>query len=124
MKIGILEDQAAVSEMLTYACALEGHRVSAYPSVSTFLADVLAEYPTGRAFDALVVDLLLQGACSGTEVIRYVKKFYPDLPVVLISAGSLAEIKTAVQELPTVTTLQKPFKIRSLLDVIEQGEHG
>jgi hypothetical protein len=41
---------------------------------------------------------------------------------VLISARSLTEIKTAVQELPTVTALQKPFKIRSLFEVIEQGE--
>ena len=122
MKIGILEDQAEVGEMLTYACTLEGHSVSVYPSASTFLAGVLAEYPTGRAFDARVVDLLLQGVCSGTEVIRCVKKFYPDLTVVLISARSLTEIKTAVQELPTVTALQKPFKIRSLFEVIEQGE--
>jgi DNA-binding NtrC family response regulator len=66
----------------------------------------------------------LQGVCSGTEVIRCVKKFYPDLTVVLISARSLTEIKTAVQELPTVTALQKPFKIRSLFDVIEQGARG
>lgn len=122
MKIGILEDQAAVGELLTYACKLDGHSVSVYSSASTFLADALAEYPTGRAFDALVVDLLLQGVCSGTEVIRCVREFYPDLPVVLISARSLTEIKAAVQELPTVTTLQKPFKIRSLLDVIEQGK--
>ncbi len=124
MKIGILEDQAAVSELLTYACKLDGHSVSVYSSTSTFIADVLAEYPTGRAFDALVVDLLLQGGCSGTEVIRCVREFYPDLPVVLISARSLTEIKAAVQELPKVTTLQKPFKIRSLLDVIEQGKRG
>jgi DNA-binding NtrC family response regulator len=124
MKIGILEDQVVVSDMLTYACKLDGHSVSAYTSATTFLPDVLAEYPTGRAFDALVVDLLLQGVSSGTEVIRCVKKFYPDLTVVLISATSLAEIEAAVQELPTITTLQKPFKIRSLLDLIEQGKHG
>jgi DNA-binding response OmpR family regulator len=124
MKIGILEDHAAISEMLTYACMLDGHSASVYSSASTFLADVLAEYPTGRTFDALVVDLLLQGVSSGTEVIRYVKKFYPDLPVVLISSRNLTEIKTTVQELPMVTTLQKPFKLRSLLDVIGQGKRG
>ena len=93
MKIGILEDTAALGEMLTYACALAGHTASAYPSVSTFLADVLVEYQAGSAFDALVIDLLLSDAYSGTEVIHYVRKFYPDLPVVLISAGSLAQIK-------------------------------
>ena len=120
MRIGILEDQARIGEMLSYACELAGHTASVYSSVTPFLADVLATYPSACTFDVLVVDFLLSEARSGAEVIHYVRNFYHDLPVVLISGKSQEEIEAAIQELPSVKVLQKPFKLQSLFDLINQ----
>jgi hypothetical protein len=44
---------------------------------------------------------------------------YPDLPILLISAASHLRIEAALEDLPGVNALRKPFKVSDLLSAIQ-----
>jgi two-component system, OmpR family, response regulator len=122
VKIAVLDDNPAISEMLQLSLELAGHTVIAYTSPSKFLADINAQVSAiaSAPFDLIIVDLLLPERISGVEVIHRVRKVFPDLPVILISAGSSQEIEAARKALPTVIVLRKPFKMATLLAMIQE----
>jgi len=93
--------------------------VSTHTSASAFLADVIGEETVSSNFDALIIDLILPGQLSGTEVVQQVRKVHPELPIIIISAAGDKEIDQAARELRSVTIIRKPFRIQSLLATIE-----
>jgi DNA-binding response OmpR family regulator len=122
MRIGILEDSPSICDMLQVALELAGHRVSVYYKSSTFLATVIPPehaQTTQASFDLLIIDLVLPEAISGLQVVHYVKMAYPDLPILLISAASRLRIEAALEDLPGVNALRKPFKVSDLLAAIQ-----
>lgn len=120
MKIGVLDDNVAVGEMLQAGLQLAGHTVSVYFSPAKFLADICAPTTTLPPFDLIIVDLLLAEEISGIEVINQVRKTFPDLPVILISAGSSWEIEAARRALPGIGVLRKPFRLTTLLSMVKK----
>jgi DNA-binding response OmpR family regulator len=119
MKLGILEDNITLARLLTLAFTTAEHQVSTHTNASTFLADVIGEEGVSSNFDALIIDLILPGQLSGTEVVQQVRKTYPELPIIIISAAGDKEIDQAARELRMVTIIRKPFRIQSLLATIE-----
>jgi CheY-like chemotaxis protein len=71
-------------------------------------------------FDLIIVDLLLSERTSGVEVIHQVRNIFPDLPAILISAGSSLEVEAASIALPGVRVLRKPFRIAALLTMLKE----
>lgn len=122
VKIAVLDDNPAIVGMLQQALELAGHTVVAYTNPSQFLAAITAQAlkSASTPCDLIIVDLLLPEGFSGVQVIHQVRKVYPDLPVILISAGSSSEVEAARKALPTVKVLQKPFKIATLLAMLKE----
>lgn len=120
MRIAVLDDNQSIGEMLRHALELEGHTVVVYFDSEKFLASINDPTTASTPFDLIVVDLLLSNGISGVEVIRQVWNTFPNLPVILISAGSSWEIEAARRALPTVKVLRKPFRIASLLAMIRE----
>ncbi len=87
MRIGLLEDDPAICEMMQEMLQTAGHSVSAYQDGSDILAALHLEEPTALppAFDILLVDLILSGDITGEQVIHQVRMIYPYLPIVVIS---------------------------------------
>lgn len=109
MRIGILEDNPSICDMLQVALELAGHRVSVHYKSSTFLATVIPPehaQTTRASFDLLIIDLVLPETISGLQVVHYVKMVYPDLPILLISAASHLRIEAALEDLPGVNALR------------------
>lgn len=122
MRIGILEDNPSICDMLQVALELAGHRVSVHYKSSTFLTTVIPPehaQTTRASFDLLIIDLVLPETISGLQVVHYVKMVYPDLPILLISAASHLRIEAALEDLPGVNALRKPFKVSDLLSAIQ-----
>jgi DNA-binding response OmpR family regulator len=121
LRIGLLEDNAGICDMLQEALTLAGHHVSIYSKPTTFLAAVIPKHAptTPASFDLLIIDLLLPETISGLQVIHSVKMLYPDLPVIVISAASHFYIVAALEALPGVKAFRKPFKVSDLLAAIQ-----
>src|SRR6202007_1626983 len=111
VKIAVLDDNPGIGEMLRHGLELVGHTVVVYTSPSKFFTDIKAEKPetVSVPFDLIIVDLRLSERTSGVEVIHQVRKIFPDLFVILISAAASWEIEAAREALPTVTVLKKPL---------------
>jgi DNA-binding response OmpR family regulator len=121
MRIGLLEDDPAICEMVQEMLETAGHSVSAYQDGSDILAVLHLEEPSTLppAFDILLVDLILSGDITGEQVIHQVRMIYPYLPIVAISAVAASRLQAVTKRYPGVRTLQKPFKLRDLFAAIE-----
>jgi len=122
VKIAVLDDNLTIGEMLQQGLELAGHTVVLYSSPSKFLTDINAKEAKMAAapFDLMIVDLLLSERTSGLEVIHQVRNIFPDLPAILISAGSSLEVEAARRALPGVRVLRKPFRIAALLTMMKE----
>jgi len=123
MRIAVLDDNVAIGEMLQNALELAGHTAVVYYSPSKFLAKIIESTTASIPFDLLIVDLLLEvleEGLSGVEVIHRAWNSFPDLPVILISAGSSWQIEAARRALPSVKVLRKPFSLATLLAMVKE----
>jgi len=122
MNIGIVDDVADIGEMLQIALELAGHHVSFYCTSTTFLAAAIPEQApkTPAPFDLLLIDLILPEVHSGTQVVQKVKRVYPDVPIIIITAATLDTIEAALQDMPGTRVLRKPFKLSDLFTVIQE----
>jgi DNA-binding response OmpR family regulator len=122
MRIAVLEDDPAVrcmlSEMLEYA----GHEPSVYKYGWDFLDQVIKDETTPilNVFDFAIIDLVLPDI-SGVHVIDTLCKIYPQLPIIVISAGSMRYLLSIKQRYPKISILQKPFKFYDLLKLVERS---
>jgi CheY-like chemotaxis protein len=109
MTIGVLDDNPAICQLLETFLIFAGHAVYVTSSPSDLAANI-------STIECIVVDFHLPGRRSGADVIRQVRRDYPHLPAVLVSASPIPS--TALQELSDVEVLQKPFSSSLLLKAI------
>jgi DNA-binding response OmpR family regulator len=114
MRIGILEDNQALGNMLKLSLDLAGHIVHTSHTVKGFLTLVTSPSPP----NLIIVDFHLTGDFSGTDVIRHIRTIRPDLPAILISAAPLTTLEAAAAGLSQIKILQKPFKMLTLQEAI------
>lgn len=120
MRIAVLDDNSSIGEMLQHALKLNGHTVDIFCSPSKFLATLIGPTGASTPFDLLIVDFFLPEGISGAEVIHQVWKDFPDLPVILISAGASWQIEPASRTLSGVRVLRKPFSLATLLSMVKE----
>ena len=121
MRIGILEDNAMICDMLQATLELAGHQVSVYTQPTKFLA---AAVPTGVSitsvpFDGFIIDLILSEQPSGLQVIHSLRLAHAELPILVISADSQTHIYAALEDVPDIKAFRKPFKITELLAALQ-----
>lgn len=111
MNILIVEDEAAIARGLKFNFELEGYTAQIAEDGQTAL-DMLdmADPP----FDLVVLDLMLPGK-SGYEVCQTIRQTNDPLPVLVLSARTLAEDKALAFELGTDQYMTKPFALPELL---------
>ncbi len=122
MKIGLLEDDVAIQEMLRLLLEDEHYTVAIYPTADACLNALLAEEQKQLhvSIDLLIVDLRLPKAVSGIEVIRQIRSDprLSSLPIILTTAASFSDIED-LSDLH-VNFLEKPFDIDNLIKMIEE----
>ena len=111
MNILIVEDEAAIARGLKFNFELEGYtaEVAGDGQAALELLDK-ADPP----FDLVVLDLMLPGM-SGYDVCRTIRETDDRLPVLVLSARTLAEDKTLAFDLGTDQYMTKPFALPELL---------
>jgi CheY-like chemotaxis protein len=123
MNIGVLEDNPTICEYLKTALEMIGeHHVSIHNRGTTLLEKLFAEHRNSvpLSYDLVLVDLMLPGGMSGQEVIAAIQKTIPhdQLPIIVLSAAGIEELEY-VRTTYNVPVLRKPFKIQTLLQLID-----
>jgi len=126
MRIGLLEDDPVICEMLQEMLQTGGHIISAYQNGSEILTAFPSQELTALPppFDLLLVDLILSGDISGEQVIHQVRMMFPYLPIVIISAVAASHLEAVTRRYPGIKSLQKPFRLRDLFATIGEYEHS
>lgn len=117
MDILIIDDNAAVRDMLAIAVGRAGHRAIAAGNGRDGLA--LLE---NASVDVVVTDVFMP-ECDGIEVIREIRGRWPEVPVVAISGGSPSLDQNylgVARRLGASAALEKPFAAEDLMAVIGQ----
>ncbi len=113
LNILIIEDDPSINEIVAAHLGRAGHRcVQAYSG-----SEGLLQFGAG-AFDVVITDLMLPGAC-GEDVVRKVREQSPDLPLIVISARITPADKVALLKLGADDYLTKPFDLDELSARIE-----
>ena len=124
MNIALLEDNPPILDYLSTALEMLGHTVYDFTS-SDLLLETLFIGEGVRAplpYDLALIDLLLPGTMSGLETAQKIRQAIPPqkLHIIVVSACSQQELEEAQAELPQVPMLRKPFKMRELIQLIDQ----
>jgi two-component system OmpR family response regulator len=107
----IVEDEEHLRLGVKYNLEAEGYKVTAVGDAPTALK-LLEDNPTG--IDLIVLDLMLPGM-SGYAFCEKIRDDGHDLPVLILSARTLAEDRTRGFDVGADQYLQKPFDLDELL---------
>lgn len=127
-RVGLLEDDIAIQEMLLLVLQDEGYSVVNYPDAEACLDSLgITGATVGDAFttptlpiDLLIADWRLSGSTSGVEVIRQMRAMphLAALPVILTTAATFNDTEE-LQQLQ-VSLLEKPFSVDDIIRLIQQ----
>ena len=109
MQILVIEDEPRIRAFLARGLEAEGFRVDGAENGSDGL-----RYALTRAYDAVVLDLLLPGL-DGLSVLRELHEQRPELPVVIVSARSDLSTKLRGFGLGASDYVAKPFAFDELV---------
>lgn len=104
----VVEDDAAINEVVCARLARDGHRATAAFS-GTEARLLLGQ----QAFDLVITDLMLPGA-PGEDIVAAVREVDPGLPIIVTSARTAPADKVSLLGLGADDYLAKPFDLDEL----------
>ena len=107
MKILLVEDEAKLSESIAAFLKKAGH------VLETAFTLKAAENATLNAYDCVLLDIMLPDG-DGLEIIRNLKKEYPETGIIVISAKDALDDKIKGLNLGADDYLTKPFHLSEL----------
>ncbi len=114
-RIMVIDDEKIVGDMAKLSLEQEGY------TVETFLnGEPALERLGAQKFDVVVTDLKMKGI-DGMEILKTVKRLYPDTKVIMITA--FANLDTAIEALrgDVHDFFPKPVKIKELKASIQRA---
>ena len=121
MRVGLLEDEVAIQEMLLLMLEDEGYAVINFSDAEECLAALSSAVQRGSQLpvDLMIIDWRLSGSISGIEVIRHIQQVLhlDSLPIILTTAAAFSDAEEW-QDVH-VTLLEKPFAIDELVSLIK-----
>jgi DNA-binding NtrC family response regulator len=114
----LVDDEAEFLEPLTVRLARRGIDCATAGSGEAALG-LLAQ----ETFDCAVVDVKMPGM-NGLELLRRVRRLYPDLPVILLTGHASVELGVQGMELGAFDYLLKPVELDDLLDTVRRAAAG
>lgn len=113
----VVDDDPEICSALARGLALQGYEVQ-----TETRADMALGKLTGQGFAAAVVDVML-GADSGIDLVRTVRAAGVQMPIVMLSALSEVEHRTAGLEAGADDYIVKPFSFDELAARLKVQEH-
>lgn len=119
MRIGVVEDNVTIRDMLKVGLELSGNQVGVYSCAQDCIAAILGARfnNTELPHDILVTDLDLGQGIDGAEMIRRLRQFITptELPCIIMSGRDIIELNLLSLNLFDIRVVQKPITPSSLL---------
>ncbi|MBZ0123052.1 MAG: sigma-54 dependent transcriptional regulator [Roseovarius sp.] len=113
----IVDDERDIRELISDILEDEGFATRLAGSSEECMAAIAAEPP-----GMLILDIWLKDSnMDGIDILKIVKRDYPDVPVVIISGHGNIEIAVAAIKQGAYDFIEKPFNIDQLLVVIRRA---
>ncbi|MBI3736490.1 sigma-54-dependent Fis family transcriptional regulator [Candidatus Sumerlaeota bacterium] len=112
-RIMVIDDEPAMGHILAKRLTLDGYAALAYSDPSAALAAIPADQP-----DLILTDVRMPGL-SGKELLRLIKRDFPLIPVLVMSAYGTIEDAVAMLRGGAYNYITKPFQHDDLAHQIE-----
>ena len=113
----IVDDERDIRELISDILEDEGYTTRLAGNSDEAMAAINAEQP-----GLLVLDIWLKDSnMDGIDILKAVKRDYPEVPVVIISGHGNIEIAVAAIKQGAYDFIEKPFNIDQLMVVIRRG---
>ena len=115
-RVLIAEDEANISESLSFILSREGHEVSTVADGEAALLQLRKSLP-----DLLILDVMLPGR-NGFEVLKAIKADarLQALPVIVLTAKTQQRDREMAQSIGASAYLTKPFANRDLVEQVRR----
>jgi DNA-binding response OmpR family regulator len=109
----LVDDDAEMRALLRRTLEFDGHDVTELDRGAH-----VVEMLRGAPFDLVVLDKEMPGL-SGFDLLPVLRREFPQVPVVLITAFGGRQVATSALRLGAARYLEKPFRLGQLRDVID-----
>ena len=118
-RVLFVEDEAAITNVMTRYLAASGYEAEAVESVGAALRAFAENKP-----DIIVTDIFLSGE-NGFALIEAVRTQDPELPIIAMSGGRAGfDVLAQAAKLGANATIEKPFSAAYLVDTIDRCLEG
>jgi EAL domain-containing protein (putative c-di-GMP-specific phosphodiesterase class I)/CheY-like chemotaxis protein len=114
-RILLVEDEVDLARVLTRMLEQAGHEVIHAPD-----GVIASEALTTKSFDLVLSDISLPGI-TGVELLRLVRTYDLDVPVILMTAHPTVETATEAVELGALQYLAKPVPLDKIRTAVSRG---
>ncbi|GCE13747.1 response regulator [Tengunoibacter tsumagoiensis] len=122
MRVGLLEDDIAIQEMLRLVLQDEGYTVINFADATACLEAFHINQPVEEPIpvDLMIVDWRLSDTTTGTEVIQQLRQDprLRTLPIILTTAATFSNFEQ-IEHLQ-ISFLEKPFSVDEMTDLIKE----
>ena len=114
-RILIIDDEAAILDLMTKLCTNLGHEVYPFQSGKEGIA-ALDQAPP----DLLIVDLRI-GDMNGLQIIQQCGQDHPNMPIIMVTGYGSVETAVEAMKLGAFDYLTKPFELDDLQRTINRA---
>jgi DNA-binding NtrC family response regulator len=114
-RIMVIDDEKIVGDMAKMSLEQEGYLVETFLNAEPALTRLQEQ-----KFDVVVTDLKMKGI-DGMEVLRTVKRLYPETRVIMITAFANLDAAIAALRAEVHDFFPKPVKIKELKESIHRA---
>ena len=112
-RVVVLDDDAAVRNVIERLMKLEGHEVQAFEDAAPALDEV-----DFTQVDLIITDLVMP--MPGDQLILILQQEGIEVPAIVISANFTESRTEYLKELGVEHTLEKPFEVAKLLQLVRE----
>lgn len=119
IRILVADDDEAMRSLLGTSLRREGFQVQEYVDGGKLLAELEAARNGGPAPDLVVSDLRMPGV-NGLDVLHWLRRWLPEVPVILITAFGDRQAHRRAEALGAFMVIDKPFDLGEFLQHVSE----
>ncbi len=120
----LMDDEEMILEVAATMLGKMGYQVVCAPDGATALALYAAAHREGRTFDAVILDLTVQGGMGGSEALRRILEIDPNARAIVSSGYSNDPVMADYRAYGFRGVISKPYKIQTLNETLRACLEG